>query len=101
MTIRERAASLGPYTALIVVLVPLLVVEPAKLFAVLIAGEGHWITGTSVLIVAYAGSLFVVERLFRLLKPHMMRARLVRRPWAGLMAARRKGLAFAPSLMSF
>src|ERR1700736_1075273 len=100
MICRKRLASLGPYTSLILVLVPLLIVEPLKLIAVLIAGEGHWITGTAVLIAAYAASLFGVERLFRLLKPNMMRARLLRTTWAWLIAARRRGWAFVKDLVS-
>jgi hypothetical protein len=39
---------------------------------VAIAGEGHWITGTVMIIAAYVGSRFVVERLFRIVKPKLM-----------------------------
>ena len=100
MTLRERLASLGPYTALVMVLIPLLIVEPLKLIAVVIAGEGHWLTGTTVLVVAYAASLLVVERLFRRLKPNMLRAAPLRRAWARFVAARRKGAALVRSLLS-
>ena len=46
--------------------VPAALIEPLKLAAVAIAGEGHWITGGIVIVCAYAASLFVVERLFRI-----------------------------------
>jgi hypothetical protein len=100
MRLRERVASLGPYASLTLVLVPLLIVEPLKLVAVLIAGEGHWLTGTAVLIGAYAASLLGVERLLRLLKPNIRRARPLRRAWNWLTVLRRKGLAWARSLLA-
>jgi hypothetical protein len=100
MTIRERVAAIGPYGSLVLVLIPLLIVEPLKLIAVVIAGEGHWLTGTAVLVIAYAASLLVVERLFRLLKPNMMRAAPLRRAWIRLVAARRNGLALLRRLLT-
>jgi hypothetical protein len=63
---------MGPYVSLLLLLVPLLLVEPLKLVAVIIAGKGHWLTGTAVLVAAYAASLLVIERLFRVLKPKIM-----------------------------
>jgi hypothetical protein len=86
MSMRERIDRIGPYAALVLVLVPLLVVEPLKLIALLIAGEGHWIGGLACLLLAYAGSLFIVERLFRLLRPNMMRSPVLAR---GLVWLRR------------
>jgi hypothetical protein len=80
-TFRRRLRRLRPYPALVVVLIPLLIVEPLKLVALVIAGEGHWLTGTAVLVAAYTVSILLVERLFRLLKPNLMRLRWVRRGW--------------------
>jgi hypothetical protein len=77
----RRLLRLGPYTALAIVLIPLAIVEPLKLIALVIAGEGHWLTGTAVLVAAYVLSLMVVERLFRLLKPNLMRLHWLRRAW--------------------
>jgi hypothetical protein len=51
----------GPYQSLL--LIPTSLVEPLKLTAVAVAGEGHWITGTVMIVVAYAASLLLVERL--------------------------------------
>lgn len=37
---------LGPYQSLLVLSIPTSLVEPFKLIAVAVAGEGHWITGS-------------------------------------------------------
>jgi hypothetical protein len=52
--------------------VPPCVVEPAKLVAVAIAGNGHWVSGTGVIVAAYAVSILVVERLFLIVKPKLL-----------------------------
>jgi hypothetical protein len=69
---RRRLQQLSPYPSLLVLLVPLLLVEPLKVAAVFVAGTGHWVTGTGVLIGAYAASLLFVERLFRVVKPKLL-----------------------------
>jgi hypothetical protein len=63
-------------------------IEPLKFVAVAIAGEGHWITGTAMIVVAYAGSLFVVERLFRIVKPKLMTLSWFAKLWAKVLIAR-------------
>jgi hypothetical protein len=70
---RRAIEKLGPYQSLALVLVPLSVVEPLKLAAVAIAGKGHWITGTGMIIAAYAVSILLVERLFEIVKPKLLR----------------------------
>jgi hypothetical protein len=70
--IRDRIESLGPYPSLFLLAVPTAVVEPLKLVAVAVAGEGHWITGTGIIIAAYATSLLVLERLFVIVRPKLM-----------------------------
>jgi hypothetical protein len=57
---------------LALLLVPLSVVEPLKLIAVAVAGEGHWIAGTAMVAGAYAVSVVFIERLFRLVKPKLL-----------------------------
>jgi hypothetical protein len=93
-TCRRRLARLGPYISLAIVLIPLAIVEPLKLLALVIAGEGHWLTGTMVLLIAYAFSLLIVERLFRLLKPNLMRLQWVQRAWDWWRGARHKALSW-------
>jgi hypothetical protein len=53
-------------------LLPLLLVEPLKMVALAVAGKGHWLTGAGMMLGAYAGSLLIVERLFRVVKPKLM-----------------------------
>jgi hypothetical protein len=71
---RTRAwiEQLGPYPSLLLLAVPAAVVEPMKLAAVAVAGKGHWLTGTWMIIAAYAASLLVVERLFGIVKPKLL-----------------------------
>jgi hypothetical protein len=89
---RRRLSRLGPYTSLAIVLIPLAIVEPLKLLALVIAGEGHWLTGTTVLVVAYAFSLLIIERLVQLLKPNLMRLHCVQRARSWLQRARGRAL---------
>jgi len=54
----------------------------------IVAGNGHWLTGTGMLVAAYAASLLVIERLFRVLKPKIMTIGWFNRLWTGFVAAR-------------
>ena len=69
---RRFLERLGPYQSLGLLLLPVGLVEPLKLVAVAVAGTGHWMIGTAVMVAAYAGSLLVVERLFKILKPKLL-----------------------------
>jgi len=71
-SIRRFLERLGPYQALLVLAVPLAIIEPLKVLALLVVGDGHFIAGTLVMIGAYVASLFVTERLFRVLKPKLL-----------------------------
>ena len=62
----------GPYQSLLILSVPLAIVEPLKLVALIVVGGGHFIAGLLVMICAYAGSLFITERLFVVLKPKLL-----------------------------
>ena len=86
--IRRRIQKLGPYQSLILILLPLLLVEPLKLVALVIAGKGHWLVGTGMIIGAYATSLLCVERLFRALKPKLLMMRWFAKGWAWFSAFR-------------
>jgi hypothetical protein len=70
--IRRRIEGLGACQSLLLLAVPTSIVEPLKLIALAIAGDGHWVTGTLVIVAAYATSLFLVERLFTIVKPKLM-----------------------------
>src|ERR1700732_3733972 len=76
---RRFLESLGPYQSLLILAIPLAIVEPLKLVALFVVGGGHFIAGVLVMICAYAGSLFITERLFVVLKP-----KLLTLPWFAL-----------------
>jgi hypothetical protein len=88
--VRQAIERLGPYQSLALLAVPTAMIEPLKFVAVAIAGEGHWITGTAMILIAYAGSLFVVERLFRIVKPKLMTLSWFAKLWAKVLIARAK-----------
>ena len=86
--IRAWIEGLGPYPSLLLLAVPLCIVEPMKVLAVAVAGEGHWITGTGMIIAAYAASLLGVERLFGLVKPKLLLLLWFARLWSGFVTLR-------------
>ena len=94
---RRRLQKMSPYRSFSLLFVPLLLVEPLKLVAVFIAGKGHWLTGTGMLIGAYAVSLLFVERLFRMIKPKLMTLGWFARLWTWFTAFRAKVI---PALFS-
>jgi hypothetical protein len=71
-SVRGCIEGLGPYQSLVILAVPTCLVEPLKLLAVAVAGEGHWITGTVMIIAAYGCSLLFVERLFQIVRPKLL-----------------------------
>ena len=73
---------LGPYQSLALLGIPVCLVEPLKVIALLVAGKGHWITGTFMITLAYAASLLVVERLFEIVKPKLLQLRWFAKLWA-------------------
>jgi hypothetical protein len=87
---RRRLQKTSPYLSLLLLLVPLLLVEPLKVVAMIVAGKGHWLTGTGMLVAAYAASLLVIERLFRVLKPKLMMMGWFARLWTAFVGVRTK-----------
>jgi hypothetical protein len=86
--LRRSIEGLGPYQSLVLLAIPVSLIEPLKLAAVAIAGEGHWITGTIVIVCAYAASLLIVERLFRIVKPKLLALPWFARLWNWFVALR-------------
>ena len=91
--IRRWVQGLGPYASLAVVAVPLAIVEPLKLVAAVVAGSGHWLTGTITIGCAYLVSLFFVERLFVIAKPKLLTLHWFAAGWTWFVAMRSKALA--------
>jgi hypothetical protein len=79
---RRRIQQLGPYQSLALLIVPVSLVEPLKIVALFIGGSGHWLSGTAMIVAAYAVSLFFIERLFRVVKPKLMMMSWFARLWA-------------------
>lgn len=87
---RRFLEGLGPYQSLVILAVPTSIVEPLKLVALAVAGDGHWITGTVMIVVAYAASLLLVERLFVIVKPKLLTLPWFARLWTWLLMVRGK-----------
>jgi hypothetical protein len=86
---RRRLQRLGPYQALLVLMLPVCIVEPLKLVAVAIAGSGHWYTGTAVIVAAYLTSIYGIDRLFLILKPKLLELRWFATGWRYFVRIRR------------
>lgn len=68
--------ALPPYVILVVMVVPFIIAELAKVFAVYWMAEGHFRTGMTIFIGAYVVSIFVCERIL-----HAGKAQLLTIPW--------------------
>ena len=88
MSLRRWIERLGPYPSLLLLALPTATVEPLKLAAVAVAGKGHWITGTAMIVACYAFSLLVIERLFRIVKPKLLTMSWFAKIWNGFASAR-------------
>lgn len=94
-TARRRVQSLSPYLSLLLLSIPVVLVEPLKLVAVLVAGKGHWLTGTGIIVGAYALSLLFVERLFRAVKPKLLMLGWFAKSWTLFTTFRTKVIQWA------
>jgi hypothetical protein len=94
-TIENKLRRLGPYPSLFVVALPFCLVEPSKLIAVAVLGKGHWITGSAMIVAAYAASVLLIERLFVITKPQLLKLRWFARFWAVVVMMRLKIVARA------
>ncbi|WP_249158644.1 hypothetical protein [Bradyrhizobium jicamae] len=92
MGLRRSIEGLGPYPSLLLLALPTAVVEPLKLAAVAVAGEGHWMSGTAMIVACYAFSLLVVERLFVIVKPKLLTIPWFAKLWKGFASVRRRAL---------
>jgi hypothetical protein len=90
--LRRLVEGLGPYQSLALLLVPTGLVEPLKLIAVAVAGDGHWITGTVMIGAAYAAGLLLVDRLFVMVKPKLLTLPWFARLWRWFVAVRSKAV---------
>ena len=87
---RRWGQQLGPYQSLAVLVVPAILVEPLKIVGVCVAGEGHWLSGTGMVLGAYTASLVFIERLFKVLKPKLLMLGWFSKSWFWIAAQRAK-----------
>jgi hypothetical protein len=92
-SIRQWLKRRKPYQALAILAVPFAVVEPAKVLALAVVGTGHWLTGTIVMVVTYVLSIFVVERIFRIVKPQLLTLCWFAKAWRWFVDIRAKTMA--------
>jgi hypothetical protein len=88
LSARRHIRQLGPYQSLALMLFPIMLVEPLKIVALFVAGHGHWLTGTGMLIATYGVSLLVVERLFKVVKFKLMTMNWFAAVWRWFIAVR-------------
>jgi hypothetical protein len=88
--IRHYIQGLNAYASLILLAVPVISVELLKLAAVFVLGDGHWMTGTIVMLCAYALSILLVERLFRIVKPKLLTLPWFAAMWTWFVGVRRR-----------
>ena len=96
---RRYIRRLGPYQSLALMLLPILLVEPLKIVAMFVAGHGHWLTGTGMLVAAYGISLVVVERLFKVVKFKLMTMNWFANLWTWFSAVRDRARGWFRSLI--
>jgi len=64
--------TLGPYQTLVLFLVPLIILEPVKPVAAILAKQGHYTRSIVVLVIGEILKVTIVERLFHVGKPKLM-----------------------------
>ncbi|MEA2982612.1 MAG: hypothetical protein QOF09_4435 [Alphaproteobacteria bacterium] len=89
-SIRQWLKRRSPYQALAILAVPFAVVELSKVVALAVVGKGHWLTGTTVMAVAYALSIFVIERMFKIMKPQLLALSWFSQAWRWFVGIRTK-----------
>lgn len=89
---RRFIEGLGPYQSLVLLAIPTSLVEPLKLIALAVAGKGHWISGTVMIVAAYAASVLLIERLFKIVKPKLLTLPWFARLWARFIVVRGKAV---------
>jgi len=84
---------LPPYVALVLLAVPFVIIEPAKVLALLIVAQGHVIEGVVLLLIAQVLSLLICERIFHAAYVPLMRIGWLKAVLGWLFSLRDKALA--------
>ena len=88
---------LPPYVALIALAVPLIIIEPVKVFALYWTGTGHWVQGPVLLVLSYVLSILVVDRVYHAAHAPLMRIFWFNKLMTWLADLRRRGIEWAKS----
>lgn len=84
---------LPPYVALVLLAVPFVIIEPAKVAALLIVAQGQVIEGVVILLIAQVLSLLICERIFHAAYVPLMRIGWFKAGLGWLFSLRDKALA--------
>jgi hypothetical protein len=90
-------AGLPPYVVLVLLAVPFILIEPAKVFAVYWTATGHVIQGAILLLIAQIVSLLTCERIFHVGHDKLMQIGWFKRLMTWLFGLRDKALNWAKS----
>ena len=99
--LRRCVERLNPYQSLALLAISTSLIEPLKIFAVAIAGAGHWVAGTITVVFAYAVSVMLVERLFEIVKPKLLTLPWFARLWHWFVARRDRALGWLCQALTF
>lgn len=99
--IGELLGRLPPYVALVALGVPFVIIEPAKLWAIWWAAQGHLVQGTIMLVVAQVLSLLICERIFHAAYQPLMRIGWLRALLGWLFGLRDRAIALARSTVAW
>jgi len=64
--------SLGPYTTLLLFLIPLILLEPIKPVSAYLIASGHFVSGVLALVLGEVMKILIVERVFHIGRPKLM-----------------------------
>jgi hypothetical protein len=64
LRLQDIVAALPPYAILLLLAVPLAFAEPAKIYALVLMAQGHFVAGLFTMALAYLVSLVVAERIY-------------------------------------
>ena len=69
--VRDGSRRLPAYAALVALAVPFVVAEPAKVYGLVLIGQGHFVWGIVTIVLAYLVSLVLVDTILEGAKPQL------------------------------
>ena len=90
-SLEQWIATLRPYPAMGMFLLPGLMLLPVNLFAIYLTAHGHPLTGTGILIAAKLVGTALLARLFTLCRPSLLTVNWFRRMYEGITRLKQVG----------